>query len=176
VWVDDPITDTPDWDEYKDRFTYATAGKFLLAHPGRALVILNNGGSDFQQTRPNYLGSYPESAGKPESAMSFSILTPLASPSASGGMYPLILLWGGMTAIGIWLIRSSRRGSLRRAFVAASLFLISVAAVQLATAVFGEAIENTKHMVYGILAGAIGVAFFITATTLRGQRTETEQS
>lgn len=161
VWTEDSILNSPQWDENKENMTYITAAKFLLAHPDRGIVILNNAGNDFLDGRPNYLGSYTEDSGKAERAQDLSMVSDLSLQTSGVGIIPLALMWAAMIWGVIVMFKRSAPGSIRRAFAKTVLLLIGIALVQLLTASFGEAIENTKHMVYGILAGALAPVFLL---------------
>lgn len=153
VWTDDSILHTPAWDENAHLMTYGTVATFLLAHPDRAVGIADRAARDYFATRPDYLGNYPVAAGRAPGELAFSPLATLARPVAGGGLALLIALWTAIVAINAARIRRSPRGSAGRAFATAALLMVGIAVVQFFTAAFGEAIENTKHLVFAILAG-----------------------
>lgn len=155
VWDGDSIMNHPEWNEYKHLMTYGTAAEFLLDHPGRALVIANNAGNDFLAARPDYLGSYAPDSGKSVRTTDYSLVTDISRQMDGLGMTPLLLVAAGIVTGAVLLWRRSIPGTIRRGFAMSVLVLVGCAGAQYVTASFGEAIENTKHMVYGILAFAM---------------------
>lgn len=161
----------PAWIASKDKMTVSTVAKFLLRHPGYAVGMASVNARDFFAVRPTYLGSFEPGSGAPE-RQAFSPLTLLGMQLQPAGLPAILLTWAAI-AVGAWLCRRrSHVGTWRRAFTNAALLMISFAVVQFVTAAYGEAIENTKHHIFGILATALAVVLVLSAcfgTRSKGQ-------
>lgn len=160
------IMQDADWIGATDRMTYGTIAKYLAAHPLVALDMANRNGTDYFEIRPGYLGSYTIDAGKPKGALDTSNLAQLGHTLRGLGITPLLAIWGLVTWGGVVLLRNSEVGGFRRGFATATLFLVACSVVQYGTATYGEAIENTKHMVYGILAGSLAIVALIAGSMM----------
>jgi len=163
VWEKDSIMQTPEWNRYKHLMTYEVAARFLLAHPDRAWAIAQKAAVDFWNARPGYLGSYTSDSGHAPQSMDISPVAEFSRALKWGGLPLLALVWIALAVIGVRLIVRSTPGSPRRAFASAALLMVSFAIVQFFTAAFGEAIENTKHMVYGVQAQALSTVLLIAS-------------
>jgi hypothetical protein len=178
VWEESNIMASPDWEPNTHLMNYETAARFLLAHPDRAAVIANNAGNDYFMTRPTYLGAFTQDSGQKAQAYDYSFVADLGMQATNMGITPLIMFWGALSTGAIVMLKRSAPGTFRRGFATATLLMIGFSIIQFFTASFGEAIENTKHMVYGILAGALAPVLLITGalTTRRsdGRRAHRE--
>ncbi|GAA2049169.1 hypothetical protein [Leifsonia soli] len=163
VWVKDSIMQSPEWEKYKHLMTYEVAARFLLAHPDRAYAIAQKAAVDFWKARPGYLGSYTADSGHAAQSMDVSPVAEFSRALSWGGLPLLALVWIALAVIGVRLIVRSTPGSPRRAFASAAVLMVSFAIVQFFTAAFGEAIENTKHMVYGVQAQSIATVFLVAS-------------
>lgn len=161
------IMNTPDWAANQDKMNYATVLQLLLRHPDKGILIANNAAKDFLTTRPSYLGSYTQDSGQKPGAQDFSFLTLLMKDFIGGGLVILTFGWMNLLLLAVLLKRQAPHASARRAFASAAVLLLAIAITQYLTAGFGEAIENTKHMVYGIFAGALAPVFIIGAILAR---------
>ncbi|MDK9494998.1 hypothetical protein QEZ40_004431 [Streptomyces katrae] len=162
-WGEKAPQKDPRWSEVKDRITYANIGGYLVKHPGVALRIADGGLDDFAASRPDNLGSYPVSAGKPAGAQEHRLALYTGFLRTLGGGWVLGLQFAFLAA-GAWWLRRSPDNPRRRAFLALVICLGGATLTQFATAMYGEAIENTKHLIYGIFA--TGLAFVLTAAAV----------
>lgn len=162
-WGEKAPQKDPRWPEVKDRITYANIGTYLAKHPGVALRIADGGLDDFAASRPDNLGSYPVSAGKPASAQEHRLALYTGFLRTLGGGWVLGLQFA-LAVAGAWWMRRSGDDPRRRAFLAMMICLGGATLTQFVTAMYGEAIENTKHLIYGIFA--TGLAFVLAAATV----------
>jgi hypothetical protein len=169
-WVEDSISKSADWDRYKGLFTYERMVPFLIGHPDRVLSIAARAGNDLFSVRPPYLGTYAQDAGFPARAQNPSLLAAVGSLLSGSGLVGLVVLFVPFTASGVMLVRRSRQLSVRRGFAQAALLLVGIGLTQFVTAAFGEAIENTKHLVYAELALFLAPAFLVIAALCPGKR------
>lgn len=152
----DSVMHTPEWQTYAQTMTYGTVLAFLAHHPDRVWPIVNVAATDFAVGQPQYLGANQPGMG-PARQPAFS---PMAAIGKAGGGIVEFMGVGLMATVAA-LIAWRRAGprSSGRAFATAALLMIGVTFTQFFTAAFGEAIENTKHLVFAILASALVVLF-----------------
>ncbi|MFG2693990.1 hypothetical protein [Kitasatospora sp. NPDC048407] len=162
-WGEKAPQKDPRWPEVKDRITYGNIGGYLLRHPGVALRIADGGLDDFATSRPENLGTYPVGAGKPAGAQEHRLSLYTGFLRTFGGGFVLGLQLA-LAAAGAWWLRRSAGNPRRRAFLALMICLAGVTLTQFVTAMYGEAIENTKHLIYGIFA--TGLAFVLAPAAL----------
>ncbi|WP_155854357.1 hypothetical protein [Arthrobacter sp. MA-N2] len=126
-------------------------------HPERAISLAERAAVDYWQIRPDYLGSFAKDPDVPPVTVDdrLTIGPALTRPLRGFGLFGLVASWIAFTILSVRGIRKGERHSLKRCFVAVSLLTVSFSLVQFGTAAFGEAIENTKRMIYGIKAGAL---------------------
>lgn len=150
------VMHTPEWKEYGHLMNYGTVAKFLLAHPDRVWPLLNTGAYDFFVAQPTYMGANEPGDG-PKKQPAFSLIA--AVGKAINGLHFFVV--GGALAFVLGGIarRRSERGSPAWGFANAALLMAAFTVVQFITAVFGEAIENTKHLVFAILSSTLVVPF-----------------
>ncbi|MFJ9113078.1 hypothetical protein [Streptomyces sp. NPDC102283] len=163
-WVEQPPQSDPRWDRYEDRMAYGNIASFLVTHPGVTARIALHALDDFGAARPDYLGSYPMDAALPPGAQEnrLPLFSMLVRDTGGGLMLTLVTLLG-CAAVPWGRRRSDPR---RRAFVATVLCAAALTWAQFLTAVYGEAIENTKHLVFAVLAG--GLTLVLAAATTAG--------
>ncbi len=156
----------PRWDRYEDRMTYGTIASFLVTHPGVTARIAYHALDDFGAARPDYLGSYPVDAALPPGAQEKRLaLFSMFVRDIGGGLMLTIVTLLGIAAVPWWRRTSDPR---RRAFVATVLCAAALTWAQFLTAVYGEAIENTKHLVFAVLAGGLTLVLAAAAATTAG--------
>ncbi|WP_456243015.1 glycan biosynthesis hexose transferase WsfD [Streptacidiphilus albus] len=149
----------PQFSEIANRMTYGNIATYLVEHPGVATSITLGGMDAFAAAHPDYLGSYPAWTGHPAGTLESRLTLFSDFARASGrALVPGLLALG---VFGFFWYRRLRDNQRRAAFVAVMVCMIGVVAAQFASAVYGEAIEDTKHLVYGIFAG--GLAIVLTA-------------
>ncbi|SDP59096.1 hypothetical protein SAMN04489867_3043 [Pedococcus dokdonensis] len=161
----------PVWRESRGRFTYRVAGEFLLRHPGVALDIAQVAAQDFATARPGYLGSFPPGPGHAPQENDLSLLASGLQLFRPHALPVLLVSWGVLTACAVRLGRSGQPGSWRRAFAGSAGLMLSFSVVQFLTATYGEAIENTKHLVLAILAFALTLVMALAARLSAPTRT-----
>ncbi|MFJ3876439.1 hypothetical protein ACIPW5_03140 [Streptomyces sp. NPDC090077] len=162
-WGEKAPQKDPRWPEVKEHVTYANIGGYLAEHPGVALRIARGGLDDFAASRPDNLGSYPVSAGKPAGAQEHRLTLYTGFLRTLGGGWVLGLQFA-LAVAGSWWLRRSPDNPRRRAFLAMMICLGGATLTQFVTAMYGEAIENTKHLIFGIFA--TGLAFVMAAATV----------
>ncbi|WP_035849466.1 glycan biosynthesis hexose transferase WsfD [Kitasatospora azatica] len=160
-WVPQPPQQDPRWPRVRDRMNYPNIAWFLVRNPGIASRIALSALDDFGAARPDYLGSYPVGAQQPPGARESRIAVYSSVVQDVGGGLLLVVL--GIGAVGLWWRRGDGDDR-RRAFLAAAAALAALALVQFFTAAYGEAIENTKHMVFSIFA--TGLVFVLAAAAV----------
>ncbi|MFF5706071.1 hypothetical protein ACFY7H_26860 [Streptomyces sp. NPDC012794] len=162
-WGEKAPQKDPRWPEVRDRITYTNIGTYLAKHPGVALRIADGGLDDFAASRPDNLGSYPVSAGKPAGTQEHRLALYTGFLRTLGGGWVLGLQFTLVVA-GAWWLRRSPDHPRRRAFLAMMICLGGATLTQFVTAMYGEAIENTKHLIFGIFA--TGLAFVLAAAAV----------
>jgi len=166
-----PQTD-PLFGSVKHKMTYGTVAGFLAKHPDRAVTMLNSATKDYFAARPDYLGNFTKSSGAAAAERDFRFAIPSTVQGAfvGGGLVLFLVLFAGTAAGAVIAIRRSARGNLTSGFAYTALLLAGIAGVQLLTCAYGESIENTKHLVIGILAGMLSGASLIFAFLTDGDR------
>lgn len=149
----------PQFPEIADKMTYGNIATYLVEHPGVAASITLGGMDNFAAAHPNYLGSYPAKTGHPAGTLESRLALYSDFARATGrALVPGLLALG---VFGFFWYRRIRDNQRRTAFVTVMVCMIGVVVAQFTSAVYGEAIEDTKHLVYGIFAG--GLAIVLTA-------------
>jgi hypothetical protein len=138
-WHPHPATMDPQYAQYRDRISRRNVVTYFATHPGRTLEVLDRAATDQLTARPDYLGSFDQSAGFPPHAQEYRV--PVVS-WLTGLLAPL-----GLFALGpLWLFVLFRACSRRRtALGVASAFLFAVSVTQFGTAALGDGIEGIKH-------------------------------
>ncbi len=173
-WVEEPPQGDPRWERYEDRMTYGNIASFLVTHPAVTARIAFHALDDFGAARPDYLGSYPVEAGLPAGAQEsrLTLFSMLVRDVGGGLMLTLVALLG-VAAVPWWRRASDPR---RRAFVAAVLCAATLTWTQFLTAVYGEAIENTKHLVFAVLSCGLTLVLACAAAATAGSGAGTESA
>ncbi|MFI9272629.1 hypothetical protein ACIGXM_18145 [Kitasatospora sp. NPDC052896] len=152
----------PRWPEVRGRMTYQNIAGYLVRHPAVTARIALGGADDLAASRPPNLGSYPVAAGRPAGAKESRVALYTWFLRHVGGVGVLVLEFA-LAALAVRWYRRAGANPRRRAFAAALVAMAAVTAVEFLTAVYGEAIENTKHLVYAILT--TGLVFVLAAAT-----------
>lgn len=160
-WVPEPPQHDPRWPEVRDRMTYGNIAGFLLRHPVVAARIPLAVLDDFTAARPGYLGSYPAAAGHASMAQESRLALYSSLLRYVGSALLLVVL--GLGAGGIRWYRRTTDDPRRRALIGLTVCLSGITLVQFLTAAYGEAIENTKHLVYAILAAGLTPVLAVAA-------------
>jgi hypothetical protein len=161
------ITNRADWMANTDKMSFANVGMFLLRHPGKAFTVANVAAQDFFVTRAHYLGSYEPGTEHTEQQQDFSPVTFVNTQLGASGVLVWAFLWSGLLVGAVALRRSSAPDTWKRGFANAALLMLSFALVQFVTAAFGEAIENTRHMIYALLAAFLVPVFLVAGVCWR---------
>ncbi|WP_326945605.1 hypothetical protein OG439_39560 [Amycolatopsis sp. NBC_01307] len=138
-WHPHPARIDPLYPAYRDRMDRANVIAYFASHPGRTLGVLNRAATDQLTARPDYLGSFDESAGFAPHAQEHRVpvvswLTRLIAPL---GLFALVPLW---------LLVAARAWRQRRAALGVVLaFLLVVSVTQFGMAALGDGIEGVKH-------------------------------
>lgn len=151
----------PQWPEVEKKMTWSNIASFLIQHPEVNARILLDDVQDFGQARPDYLGSFSPEAGRQSGAQEHRLPVFTMMLQNFPGRYFVLVEVPVLLVLGLWMYRRSRGNERRRAFAATVLFLVGVVIVQFFTATYGDGWENTKHMVFAILAS--GLALVMTA-------------
>ncbi|MFJ7416216.1 hypothetical protein ACIQWZ_36235 [Streptomyces sp. NPDC098077] len=166
-WVEEPPQSDPRWSRYEDRMTYGNIATFLVANPAVTVRVAVDALDDLGAARPDYIGSYPVDAALPpgQQETRLALFSALVRDVGGGVLLMVVAALGAVAAVR-WRNESDPR---RRGFVAAMLCTAGLTWVQFLTAVYGEAIENTKHLVFAVLASGltlvVAAAVRTTATT-----------
>ncbi|MFB7339054.1 glycan biosynthesis hexose transferase WsfD [Streptomyces hydrogenans] len=161
-WVEEPPHSDPRWAEYEDRMTYGTIASFLVTHPAVTARVAYDALDDFGAARPDYLGSYqPEAGLRPGAQESRLALFSTLVRDVGGGLMLALVTVLGAVAVPWWRRTLDPR---RRAFVATVLCAATLTWVQFLTAVYGEAIENTKHLVFAVLSSGLTVVMAVAVS------------
>ncbi|MBW8806993.1 MAG: hypothetical protein JF587_24540, partial [Catenulisporales bacterium] len=170
----------------------SNTGKFLLAHPDRAIRVANDAANAFFYVRPTYTGScwakhdkrdiplanydhgstYDKAAGRENPNVVDKRFTPVTSILGlfrGTGLIPLLLLWSIPAAIAVRLLarRRVRAAGERKAFAWMTLFLTSVALLQFGMAAYFDGIDTSKHLNVSIFASVVAVVTAVATTRLR---------
>jgi hypothetical protein len=138
-WHPHPATMDPQYPQYRDRISRRNVVTYFATHPGRTLEVLNRAATDQLTARPDYLGSFDESAGFPPHAQEYRVpvvswLTGLIAPL---GLFALLPMWL-FVLVRAWFER-------RKALGVVLAFLFAVLLTQFGTAALGDGIEGIKH-------------------------------
>jgi hypothetical protein len=138
-WHPHPATMDPEYARYRGRISRRNVVEYFASHPRRTLEVLDRAATDQLTARPEYLGSFDESAGFAPHAQEYRVpvvswLTRLIAPL---GLFALVPIWL-LVLVRAW---GRRRGAL--GVVLAFLFTVSV--TQFGTAALGDGIEGIKH-------------------------------
>jgi hypothetical protein len=160
-WVPEPPQNDPRWPEVRDRMTYGNIAGFLLRHPVVATRIPLAALGDFAAARPGYLGSYPVAAGHPSMAQESRLALYSSLLRYVGSALLFVVLGLGVVGVRRW--RTGAGNPRRQALAGMTVCLAGVSLVQFLTAAYGESIENTKHLVYAILATGLAPVLAVAA-------------
>lgn len=159
-----------DWQANTAKMNLANVAAYLLRHPDIALTIANKDAQDFFATRPTYLGSYEPGSGKMPEQLDLSLLTEINRQLYPSGILVWLFVLAGFAAVVLLLRKASLPDTWRRGFANGALLMLGFTVVQFLTAGFGDAIENTKHMVYSLLAAFLALAFLVAGAACRSPR------
>ena len=154
------------------KMTYATAATFLLHHPERAIAMAHVAAAAFLAARTDYLGNFTKESGATAGAQDGRLVvasTTLATLTG-GGLVVLGFLSVLLSVGAIFALRRLEPGTIRGGLASVSLLLFAIAWTQFITCAYGEAIENTKHLVVAILAGMLCATTLIAAALAEGER------
>ncbi|MFK3729250.1 hypothetical protein ACI2LJ_03135 [Streptomyces sp. NPDC088090] len=161
-WAEDPPQSDPRWARYEDRMTYGNIASFLVTHPVVTARVAYDALDDFGAARPDYLGSYPPEAGLPPGAQESRLaLFGALVRDLGGGLTLALVTVLGAAAVPWWRRTADPR---RRAFVATVPCAAALTWTQFLTAVYGEAIENTKHLVFAVLAAGLTLVMAVAVS------------
>lgn len=154
-WHPHPATADPLYPQYRHLMSRRNVIGYFATHPGRTLEVLNRAATDQLTARPDYLGSFDQSAGFAPHAQEYRVpvvswLTGLISPL---GLFALVPIWL-FVLVRAWLQRRNALG-----VVLAFLFAVSVS--QFGTAALGDGIEGTKHQSVALFAILVAVVLAI---------------
>ncbi|WP_103355062.1 hypothetical protein [Amycolatopsis sp. CA-128772] len=145
-WHLHPATMDPLYPQYRDRMSRRNVVTYFASHPGRTLEVLDRAATDQLTARPDYLGSFDESAGYLPHAQEHRV--PVVS-WLTGLIAPL----GLFALVPIWLFVLARTWLWRRTALGVTLaFLFTVSVTQFGTAALGDGIEGTKHQSVALFA------------------------
>jgi hypothetical protein len=151
----------PRWPQVHGKMTYGNIGRFLAEHPVVTARIALHGLDDYAAAHPDNLGSYPVRAGHPAGTLESRLAVYSTLSRAAGrAVLPTVLALG---LFGAFWLRRTRDNPRRSVLIATMLGLVGIALTQFLTAIYAEAIENTKHMVYGVFAGALALVLAAAA-------------
>ncbi|MEV4051368.1 hypothetical protein AB0J55_09275 [Amycolatopsis sp. NPDC049688] len=162
-WHPHPATMDPRYPQYRDKISRRNVVTYFATHPGRTLGVLDRAATDQLTARPDYLGSFDQSAGFPPHAQEYRVpvvswLTGLIAPL---GLFALLPIWLFVVAR-TWLQR-------RTALGVPLAFLFAVSVTQFGTAALGDGIEGTKHQSVALFS--ILIALVLCSSPLnRGQQ------
>jgi hypothetical protein len=168
-WSPEPIHAHPQYANYQHLFSRRNLARYLLDHPATATELMNRGAREHFAFRVGYLGTYGQESGAPAGAQECRLcLLPMLSHHAAGSGLPgLVALWLAGAATAIFLIRKSAPGTSRRGFAQVALALVGCTIIQYVTAVFGDGVETTKHLVVGLFAAALIPVWLLAAALTR---------
>jgi hypothetical protein len=138
-WHPHPATMDPRYAQYRGQLSRHNVVKYFATHPGRTLEVLNRAATDQLTARPEYLGSFDQSAGFAPHAQEHRVpvvswLTGLVAPL---GLFVLVPIWL-FVLVRAWLQRREPLGVVLA-------FLLVVSLTQFGTAALGDGIEGIKH-------------------------------
>ncbi|WP_276971847.1 hypothetical protein [Ferrimicrobium acidiphilum] len=154
-WSPHAIEQLSSFARYESRISYVTMAKFYLTHPLAILRVANHGATRFFIARPTYMGSFArgvEPAGSLEHRLPF--LGNLMSDFQSLGIFALLIVSISALVLAVHFLRRPI-GTQTHAYAVLALLLNTMVMVGFATAVFGESIETTKHLVFTIMAAML---------------------
>ena len=138
-WHPHPVRIDPLYPRYRDRMDRANVIAYFASHPGRTLEVLDRAATDQLTARPDYLGSFDQSAGFAPHAQEYRV--PVVS-SLTGLIAPL----GLFALVPLWLLVLARAWWRRRTALGVVLaFLVTVSVTQFGLAALGDGIEGIKH-------------------------------
>jgi hypothetical protein len=138
-WHPHPARIDPLYPVYRDRMDRANVIAYFTSHPGRTLEVLNRAATDQLTARPDYLGSFDQSAGFAPHAQEYRV--PVVS-----WLTGLIAPWGLFALVPLWLLVVVRAWRQRRTALGVVLaFLLVVSVTQFGLAGLGDGIEGIKH-------------------------------
>ncbi|MEA5367630.1 hypothetical protein VA596_49425 [Amycolatopsis sp., V23-08] len=145
-WHPHPVRIDPLYPRYRDKMDRANVIGYFASHPGRTLEVLNRAATDQLTARPDYLGSFDQSAGFAPHAQEYRV--PVVS-SLTGLIAPL----GLFALVPLWLLVLARAWWQRRSALGVVLaFLFTVSATQFGLAALGDGIEGVKHQSVALFA------------------------
>jgi hypothetical protein len=154
-WHPHPATMDPLYPQYRDRMSRRNVVTYFATHPGRTLEVLDRAATDQLTARPDYLGSFDESAGFPPHAQEHRV--PVVS-WLTGLIAPL----GLVALVPIWLLVLAAAWRRRRTALGVVLaFLFAVSLTQFGTAALGDGIEGIKHQSVALFAILLAVVLAV---------------
>ncbi|MGH1550327.1 hypothetical protein ACRAWB_14605 [Leifsonia poae] len=154
------------------KMTYGTAAAFLLHHPDRAIAMANVAANDFLAARTDYLGNFAkESGAKAGTQDGRLVVASTTLATLKGGGLVVLFFFSVLLLVGaIFALRRLEPGTIKGGLASVSLLLFAIAWTQFVTCAYGEAIENTKHLVVAVLAGMLCATTLIAAALAEGER------
>ncbi|WP_442785280.1 glycan biosynthesis hexose transferase WsfD [Amycolatopsis sp. H20-H5] len=151
-WHAHPATLDPLYLRYRTQITRGNVISYFANHPGRTLGVLDRAAGDLLTARPDYLGSFDQSAGFAPRAQEYRVpvlssVTKLLAPLGLFALAPLWLLIG-------WRAWRSRREALGVLLA----FLLAVGAGQFVLAALGDGLENIKHQSVALYCTLLALA------------------
>jgi hypothetical protein len=164
-WSPEPIHADPQYPSHQHLISRQHLAHYLLAHPGTATGMVTGAADDYFAYRASYLGTYSLESGAAAGAQECRLcLLPLLSHLIAPGGFPLlVVLWAAIGAAAVLLIRRSAAHSARRGFAQVALAFIACTVIQYVTAVFGDGVETTKHLVVGLFTAALAAIWLLAA-------------
>ncbi|HET6708454.1 hypothetical protein [Amycolatopsis sp.] len=160
-WHPHPATMDPLYPQYRDKVSRRNVVTYFASHPGRTLAVLDRAATDQLTARPDYLGSFDQSAGFPPHAQEHRVpvvswLTGLIAPL---GLFALVPIWL-FVLVRAWLHR-------RTALGVPVAFLFAVSVTQFGTAALGDGIEGIKHQSVALFT--LLIALVLCSSPLNGR-------
>lgn len=156
-WSQQPIHADAHYPANRDLLTRANLAGYLASHPAGAIRLLASGADDYLAFRLDYLGTYPEDAGRGPGSQEcrLCLLPTISRAFVATGIAGIAAYWLTCAIAAGFLVRRSDPDTLRRGFAIVALTLIGCTMVQYVTAVAGEGNEVVKHLVIALYAAAL---------------------
>jgi hypothetical protein len=171
-WAAQAVVHDPLFHDYESRFTQSVLLRYLAEHPVMAARIASDGAMSYLDFRNGVLGTYPIDSGyAPESQECRDcLLMDVSHAMQWSGFAGILAYWTACAAAAIWLLRTSRPATRRRAFALVTLSLLASTLLQYATAVYGEGNEVTKHLSVALFAASLAPVWIAAGTTQQRSR------
>ncbi|MFI5583603.1 hypothetical protein ACIA5G_01090 [Amycolatopsis sp. NPDC051758] len=154
-WHPHPARTDPSYGQYRGQLSRRNVVTYFATHPGRTLEVLNRAATDQLTARPDYLGSFDQSAGFAPHAQEYRVpvvswLTGLIAPL---GLFVLVPIWL-FVLVRAWFQRREPLGVVLA-------FLLAVSLTQFGTAALGDGIEGIKHQSVALFTVLLAVVLAI---------------